>query len=299
MSDSAVEQAGVRSLGYIGIGVSDLDAWHRYTTGVLGFEWGPELPDGTRLVRMDANRQRLFLTPTREDDITFAGWEVRNSSELRAVEAHLTALAIPFEHGAAALAAARGVEELLVLKDCDSLRTEIYFGAQIEIRRPFVPTQAVKGFKTGELGLGHIVLTVANTSASETFYRDVLGFRTTDYINLDLAPGISTKATFMRCNARHHSLALVSAPLPKRLLHFMAEVDHLDEVGLALERAYEAKARIAATLGRHSNDRMLSFYMESPSGFEIEYGCGGRLIDERTWSLEVFDKAEIWGHRRG
>ena len=27
-----------------------------------------------------------------------------------------------------------------------------------------------------------------------------------------------------------------------------------------------------STLGRHSNDQMVSFYMSTPSGFEVEYG---------------------------
>lgn len=298
MSHQPQQQPGVRSLGYVGLGVSDLGVWHAYATGVLGFEWGPSLADGSRLLRMDDYRQRIFLTPTGEDDITFVGWEVRDASELRALEASLLERGLRVARGSAALAAARGVEELLTLRDCDGLATEIYFGPQIEIRNPFMPTQPVSGFKTGDLGLGHIVLTVTNTSATEAFYRDFLGFRTTDYINLELAPGVATKAVFMRCNARHHSIALVAAPLPKRLLHFMAEVEKLDEVGLALERAHLSGVRIAATLGRHSNDRMVSFYMESPSGFEVEYGCSGRLIEENRWSLEVFDKSEIWGHRR-
>lgn len=288
----------IRSLGYLGLGVNSLDAWRDYATGVLGFQWGAELVDGTRLLRMDDYRQRMFLTPTGEDDITFAGWEVRDADELRSVEARLVQLRIPFERGSAELAHARGVEDLLLLDDRDGLRTEVFYGPQIEIRKPFASAQPVAGFKTGSLGLGHIVLTVADTTATEAFYRDVLGFRTTDYIHLDLAPGLHTKATFMRCNPRHHSLALVAAPLPKRLLHFMAEVETLDEVGLAIERAHVFGSPISASLGRHSNDRMVSFYMESPSGFEVEYGCFGRTIDESTWSLEVFDKPEIWGHRR-
>lgn len=292
------KQPRLGSLGYIGFGVKSLEAWHAFASGVLGFQWGDQLHDGSRLLRMDDYRQRMFLTPTGEDDITFAGWEVRDAEALRVIESHLSRQGIAVDRGNATLAAARGVEELLVLSDCDALRTEIYYGPQIDIRKPFASSQPATGFKTGALGFGHIVLTVADTSASEAFYRDALGFRTTDYINLDLAPGLHTKATFMRCNARHHSLALVAAPLPKRLLHFMAEVQTLDEVGLALDRAHQSGARIAATLGRHSNDRMISFYMESPSGFEVEYGCSGRLIDEATWSLEVFDKSEIWGHRR-
>ena len=289
----------VRSLGYLGIGVASQDAWHAYATGVLGFEWGPQLADGTRLLRMDELRQRMFLTPTGEDDITFAGWEVAGAAELDAMEEHLTGLGLNATRGPAALAALRGVEELLIVKDLEGLAHEIYYGPRVEILKPFLPSQPLAGFKTGELGLGHIVLTVKDRAASEAFFCDALGFRVTDHIDLELPPGVRTRATFLRCNPRHHSLAILSLPIPKRLLHFMAEVGNFDEVGLALERALHSGARIAATLGRHSNDHMLSFYMESPSGFEVEYGCGGRLIDEAAWSLEVFDKSEIWGHRRG
>ena len=289
---------GVGSLGYLGLGVKKLDAWQAFATGVLGFEWAEELSDGSRLVRMDAYRQRFFIAPSGEDDVTFVGWEVASAAQLRGVEARLAAAGVTVTHGSPQLARARGVEELLCCVDCDGLATEIYCGPRIEIRRPFMPSQAVAGFETGALGLGHIVLTTPDEARAEAFYRDALGFRTTDYINLELAPGFHTKATFMRCNPRHHSVAFVKAPLPGRLLHFMAEVRALDEVGLACERARAAGVALAATLGRHSNDRMVSFYMVSPSGFEVEYGYGGRLIDEATWRLEVFDKAEIWGHER-
>lgn len=299
MSRSARDLSRVACLGYIGLGVRDLDAWQSFVTDVLGLQWAGRLPDASQLVRMDAQRHRLILTPTGEDDISFAGWEVPSSAALIDLEQHLLREGTDVRRGSADLAAARGVEDLLCLQDCDGLPLEIYYGPQIETRKPFVSTQALSGFKAGALGFGHIVLTVGDTVRTERFYRQSLGLRTTDYIHLDLAPGVHTKAVFMRCNPRHHSLALVAAPLPKRLLHFMVEVESIDEVGQTLERASAAQVPISAQLGRHTNDRMLSFYMQSPSGFEVEFGCGGRLIDETEWRLEVFDKAEIWGHQRG
>jgi 3,4-dihydroxy-9,10-secoandrosta-1,3,5(10)-triene-9,17-dione 4,5-dioxygenase len=36
------------------------------------------------------------------------------------------------------------------------------------------------------------------------------------------------------------------------------------------------------TLGTHTDDRMTSFYLRTPSGFEIEYGCGGRFVDDAS-----------------
>ncbi|MFD0567797.1 hypothetical protein ACFQ2M_41870 [Kitasatospora saccharophila] len=33
----------------------------------------------------------------------------------------------------------------------------------------------------------------------------------------------------------------------------------------------------------HPNDHMFSFYVRTPSGFSVEYGWGGLLIDDATW----------------
>jgi biphenyl-2,3-diol 1,2-dioxygenase len=292
------QPARVASLGYVGIGVSDLTAWRRFLTGVLGLQWGDELADGSRLIRMDEHRQRLVLSPDGGDDVAFVGWEVSDVDILDAMERHLRELGVLVSRGSRDLAAARGVEALLTLSDPDGLALEIYARPSICWQTPFAPSQPISGFKTQGLGMGHVVVRVADLARSEAFYRAALGFRPTDYIRFELAPGVTTTAAFLRCNRRHHSIAMLAAPLPKRLLHFMVEVHTLDEVGLAFDRAEASAARIVAKLGRHTNDRMLSFYVESPSGFEVEYGCLGRLIDDQTWSVVVHDKTEIWGHKR-
>ena len=49
----------------------------------------------------------------------------------------------------------------------------------------------------------------------------------------------------------------------------------LDDVGAASTSSTSASIPLAMTLGRHTNDRMTSFYVRTPSGFEIEYGYGG------------------------
>jgi len=73
-------------------------------------------------------------------------------------------------------------------------------------------------------------------------------------------------------------------------------VSDIDQVGFALERATKAGFTITATLGRHKNDHMLSFYMRSPAGFEIEIGCGGRHVDDATWVVNHFTDGDLWGH---
>jgi 3,4-dihydroxy-9,10-secoandrosta-1,3,5(10)-triene-9,17-dione 4,5-dioxygenase len=101
---------------------------------------------------------------------------------------------------------------------------------------------------------------------------------------------------FLGCNPRHHSLALVAMPAPAKCVHVMLEVDGLDGVGRALERVRKHGARLSATLGRHMNDEMVSFYVRSPSGFDVEYGCAGLQVDDRTWVARESTAVSSWGH---
>ena len=109
-----------------------------------------------------------------------------------------------------------------------------------------------------------------------------------------LGPDMSVQ--FLRCSPRHHSVALTALGPMTGLHHLALEVPDIDQVGYALERATKQGHKITATLGRHKNDRMLSFYMRSPAGFEVEIGCGGRLVDDATWVVNHFTGGDEWGH---
>src|SRR5437868_2906617 len=79
---------------------------------------------------------------------------------------------------------------------------------------------------------------------------------------------------------RHHSLAFMPGETPSGIVHLMVEVENADDVGLCLDRALRRKVPMSATLGRHVNDKMLSFYMKTPSGFDIEFGCEGLEVED-------------------
>jgi hypothetical protein len=79
----------------------------------------------------------------------------------------------------------------------------------------------------------------------------------------------------------------------------MVELGSLDDVGQGYDLAQLEEGRVAYTLGRHTNDWMTSFYSHTPSGFFVEYGWGGRVIDPATWKPhETFDGPSFWGHER-
>lgn len=140
--------------------------------------------------------------------------------------------------------------------------------------------------------MGHAVLHGQDISALVPFYRDVLEFHVSDY-------GVKPyQLYFFHVNGRHHSLALLGTG-GNGFHHFMVEFNHLDDVGQGYDLAQLEEGRIAYTLGRHTNDYMTSFYAHSPSGFFVENGWGGRVIDPTTWvTEELHDGPSLWGHER-
>ncbi len=166
------------------------------------------------------------------------------------------------------------------------------------LQEPFIsPTGArfVTSAPNGaDTGLGHVVVTARNFEECIDFYRRVLGFKVSDYI----VPVPGMLLTFLHTNPRHHSLAVapVHGDGQPGINHFMLEVDDLEVVGRALDKVQQRGIRQLATLGRHTNDKMLSFYVQTPSGFGVEYGTDGVLIDDDNWSVVTYDASASWGH---
>jgi 2,3-dihydroxybiphenyl 1,2-dioxygenase len=169
----------------------------------------------------------------------------------------------------------------------------------MDFQHPFQSPRTISGFVTGTMGLGHIVIRVDDSAKSLRFYRDVLGMRVSDFIDMKMRRGepASISLSFMHCNPRHHSIAFGEIPARKRLMHFMLQVQSVDDVGSTMYLAQDRGITISGSLGRHTNDHMVSFYMRSPSGFEIEYGFGARTVNDVTWKVQRHEAGSVWGHR--
>lgn len=279
----------VKQLGYVGFGVKDVDAWTDLMVNVLGFAKS-EGEDEIVRFRMDDRTYRVAVAPSGTDDIEYIGLELSDFDELARLVTSLDADGVEVAAAPESLAAQRRVQKLFVVTDPDGLRIELYAGALVT-SDPFVPGRPIHGFKTGELGLGHVVLRVRDRDKSEEFYKK-LGLRVSDYG--------SGRLVFMRCNPRHHSVALMPnelAPGTPRIAHLMIEMNSLDDVGTALDLCLDGKAPVSKSLGKHVNDYSVSFYLNTPSGFEVEYAYGGRLVDEATWSMGRYSMRDVWGHR--
>jgi len=287
----------VTQLGYLGMEVSDVPAWQRFGTDVLGLESNGPDEDGTLFLRMDENHHRFALHRGASDDLAYAGWETRDEASLRAIAERLESQGVEVTWGDAADARKRRVMSLIKLRDPSGVATEVYYGPLMEAERPFRSPRAIGGFEAGSLGLGHIVLSVDDYEASLRFYRDGLGLLISDFIELDMGSAGNTMVAFFHCGPRHHSIAIAQFPAAKRLHHFMLQVRDVDDVGNTYYLCQDQGVPITSSLGRHTNDHMMSFYIRTPSGFQVEYGYGGRVIDDEAWEVQVHHAPSIWGHR--
>lgn len=283
----------VSELAYIELGVSNLANWQRYATEVLGLS--AEMQDGTLLLKSDSSIWRIKVVDSGEDDIRCAGFRVDNDQALQTISRQLHDIGFSVNELGGAEKTARGVDALMSCVDPFGLQIELFLGDRSS-EAAFVSPQDVNGFVTGSQGLGHMVLFVPDADAAIAFYQHGLGFRLSD--NITMGPeGHQIELTFLHCNSRHHTLALAPVSAPRKLNHIMLEVTNLDDVGFGLDRAMAQSTPITSSIGCHTNDKMVSFYMQTPSGFDIEYGFGGIEIDDDTWQTTHYDKPSIWGHK--
>lgn len=290
--------AHVKELAYVVYQVSNLADWEHFGVSLLGMQLGEKVENGFAL-RTDAKAYRWLIEEGPADDLVVSGYEVENSDSLDALARALHNAGAPVTEGDSALAAARKVDRILITEDPIGNRVELVTGFQ-DADAPFESPGLLGAFVTGTGGAGHQVLIAHEVSRGDylKFYVDVLGFKISDFILEQIAPDAVADLVFLHCNPRHHTVAFGEIPSPKRMHHFMVEVTDIRDVGLAYDRCLDAKQPLEMTLGMHPNDHMFSFYVVTPSGFSVEYGWGGLLIDEDDkWEVETFDRMHSWGHR--
>lgn len=289
--------ARVKELAYVVYEVSSLADWEHFGASLLGLAVG-ESSGSMLTLRNDQKAHRWICVPGTADDLIATGYEVGCDADLDALTAALRAAGAPVSEGGAELAAARKVDRIVVTADPLGNRIELVTHLA-DADTPFESKVMLGGFVTGTGGAGHQVLMEhgADRGPVLDFYTGVLGFSISDYIDEELAPGFTASVAFLHCNPRHHTVAFANMPFQKRTHHIMVEVTDIRDVGLAYDRCMDARQPFEMTLGMHPNDKMFSFYVRTPSGFNVEFGWGGLIIDEATWQVQHLDKLSSWGHR--
>lgn len=285
----------IMGLGYIGVETQQLAAWEAFATKLLGLELADRRENGTIVFRLDDYAYRLAVAPGPSEDVVYIGWEVADEAALISLQERLREHGVDVVVEDGTVARSRCVRRLLSFTDPDGIRHEAFVGPLQQSQKPFASPRSIGDFVTGEQGLGHIVLVTQDIERQQKFFCEVVGFRLSDYIDI---PASKRRFVFMHCSPRHHSLALAQLPSPKKLAHLMLQTSSSDDVGLTYDLAQQMGFPIAATLGRHTNDRMFSFYVRTPSQWEVEFGADPLLIDEASWHVRQYDATSVWGHVR-
>lgn len=267
----------ITELGYITIGVSDMEAWEKFASYVLGAEVRPGEDDSSRYLRLDYWHHRVKLVKDPADDVLVTGLRVAGVVEFREMASKLADAGVAVRIGTKDEASERHVLEVMFLKDPNGYDIEIFHGPLVLYDQPVHPGRMMHGrFKTGPGGLGHIF---QNSRASfdeiHAFYT-LLGFRgSIEYkMPIPMMPE-PIELMFFHCNERQHSIAF-GPPSEKRANHILFEVEKMEDVGLAYDLVQQGGIPVIIHPGSHANDQMYSFYFKNPSGFMNEIGWGAR-----------------------
>lgn len=281
----------IKALAYMGVKSPRSADWRAFGTEFLGAELAPDGPDGAVRLRVDDAAWRIQIHPADVDSTAYFGWSVDREEDLDVVGEKLAAAGVMVEVGSTELADARNVNRLIVFDDPWGFRHEVTWG-QHAYPATFRPGRPISGFVTGTQGLGHVLLIIPDIEKGHEFFAGVLGFELSDKI---IVPG-EMNARFYHVNARHHTLALAQGPEGAACFnHLMLQLNSIDDVGTAWDMLDEKGVPLTLTLGRHTNDKMFSFYVATPSQFNIEYGFDGLEIAP-DWVPRVYSKPAIWGH---
>ncbi|MDV6284971.1 VOC family protein [Rhodococcus jostii] len=284
-------------LGYIVIETEKFADWRRFGADAIGMHLDDLAADTLRF-RLDENACRFLLHRGPAEDVTAIGWHLDSHETFDVIAARVTSHGVPVIEGTEEEAALRGVERLLRFPGPKGLTQEIYTTARLG---PMPLQMQASGFVTGSNGMGHVAITSKKPSQIRSYYNTVFDARLTDYID-ETMNGVKLKIRFLRVNERHHSIAVAAVqnlpidPVRTRVQHLNIQVAELDDMTQSYQRVKELGFDMALGVGQHTNDRELSYYAMTPSGFEWEVGWNPIVIDESIWEPSTHQGISIWGH---
>jgi 2,3-dihydroxybiphenyl 1,2-dioxygenase len=291
---------GAVHLGYVVAQSQHLADWRRFGADAIGLHVDQLTEDVLRF-RLDDRECRFLIQRGPGEDLTAMGWQVDDHATFDRIVQRVTERGIPIAEGAAEEAAVRGVERLWRFAGPKGITQEI-FTAPVTTARPL--HMITRGFVTGDAGLGHVAITTRDPQGMHAYFSTIFDSRISDHIDENVG-GMKLRIRFLRVNERHHSVAIANVhplkvdPIRTRAQHVNIQAATLDDMLSAYQRVRELGFTMAWSVGQHTNDRSLSFYCVTPSGFELEMGWNPVTVGpelEATWEPTTYQGISIWGH---
>ncbi|NMO01482.1 extradiol ring-cleavage dioxygenase [Gordonia sp. TBRC 11910] len=300
--DAGTDEAvfGAVHLGYLVVESQKMQEWHRFGADAIGLHVD-ELDDQTLRFRLDDHECRFLIRRGPSEDLMAIGWHVDDHETFDEILRRVSDRGVPVVEGTSEEAALRGVERLWRFPGPKGIAQEVFTTAR-STAKPL--RMLTSGYVTGAAGMGHVAITSRNPASIHRYYGTVFDSRLSDFIDENIN-GLTLKIRFLRVNERHHSIAVAGLqylpvdPIRTRAQHVNIQVADLDDMLAAYQRVRDLGFRVAWTVGQHTNDRELSFYCVTPSGFELEVGWNPIVVTpelEAAWQPTTYQGISIWGH---
>ncbi len=289
---------GKVKMGYLIAESNKFDQWIDFAQKCLGLTLAEETEEALSF-RIDDYQKRLIIRKGEQEDVTHLGVQLEDEKTLDEVLQRFRSREIEYFIGTAQDAAFRGVEAYWYLRGPKDIQIEIFVKA-LKSAKPL--DQKVSGFYTDACGMGHVALTSKKPEKMIRFWQEFFDARLTDCIEQKIN-GVMLDVSFLRLNERHHSIAVAHTrgvnldPIRTRIQHVNFQVLDIEDVTSSYQRCKDYGFNVVWDVGLHTNDREISFYVESPSSFEVELGWNPIKIDEAVWKPVKHTSISVWGHK--
>ena len=278
--------ARVNDLHYVGLAVPDLEAEREFFSDTWGLvEVGAH--DGMIYFAAEGSPHPyvIRLRQDAEKKTDLIGFSAASRADVDALYAQVEAAGARIISQPAAAAGPAGGYAFRFF-DPDGRAIEVICDTQQRQHRALARGEAIP------TGLSHVVLHTPDIGKLETFYREVLGFRLSDWIGSFMV--------FLRCSPAHHRLAIL--PGPPALNHVAFDVSSVDELMRGLARLTEKGVKLSWGPGRHTAGNNTFTYYLTPNGNAVEYTSDLEDVDEATWQPTVYEPTpaitDQWGTGR-
>ncbi|TGL49521.1 extradiol ring-cleavage dioxygenase [Leptospira wolffii] len=285
-------------LGYVIIESERLDRWLTFGKDAIGLQ-AEYLSEDALSFRIDRHTRRFLIRKGSSEDFTALGFQIQDRNSLNRILEILKKKNVEVRKGSGVEAELRGVDSFWEFSGPKGLKIEMFTDPILTD----IPLDMLSGgFVTDQFGMGHVAMVSKHPEKLIGFWQEVFGARVSDFIEQKMS-GVTLDITFLRMNPRHHSIAVAATrglrldPIPTRIQHLNIEAKNLEDMTGAYLRCRNLGFEIARGIGQHPNDLELSFYVITPSGFELEVGWNPISVNELNWKENQYKGISDWGHR--
>jgi catechol 2,3-dioxygenase-like lactoylglutathione lyase family enzyme len=272
----------ITHLRHVAIATPEFEASRTFFTVAWGLSDSGVVADGAAYLRTQSSEAfQLALMRGPERSIERIAFGLATRAEVDAAAAELSAAGVTIVQPAHELSTP-GKGYGFTFLDPDNRRIEL--------------SSDVATGAAGEAGalpqkLAHIVVNTPDIDRNTEFYRDVLGFRISDWSEHQMS--------FLRCNAEHHSIAFNVAP-HAAYNHTSWTMSSIDDLMRAQGRVRAAGTELQWGTGRHGPGHQVFNYYIEPSGYVVELiADGDEIPDEAAWEAQVWVRSpehmDLWG----